>query len=425
MKDLIKKIVVALLTWEAKRVLAEKKPFIIAVTGNLGKTSTKDAVYAVLKDHFHVRRSEKSFNSDFGVPLTILGEKSAWNHPFKWLGILYRGFFVAHDKDYPTHLVLEVGADKPGDIKQVAKWLKSDIAVVTQFAEVPVHVEFFKDRNHLIKEKEYLPKSLREDGLFIYNADDHDLVQMKDRIKRRHLSYAIEKGGDAAATDVGVYGDPHGTKAKVLVKGDFVDLTLPEVLGKSSVYAALPALLIARELGVPLLHAAASLRDAEKPKGRMRLLTGMNKSVIIDDTYNSSPKAVHHGLKTLESMETKGRKIAVLGDMLELGDHARDEHYKVGLEVGRIAHMLITVGVRSRFTAEGALDAGMNDLHILECESSIDAGKELVNLIQEGDVIYVKGSQSMRMEKTVKMILASEHDPHKLLVRQDKEWLLK
>ncbi len=425
MKELIKSIIVSLLTWEAKRVLRKKKPFIIAVTGNLGKTSTKDAIYAVMRDHFHVRSSDKSFNSDFGVPLTILGEKSAWNHPLKWLGILYRGFFVASDTDYPTHLVLEVGADKPGDIKDVTSWLKTDIAVMTQFAEVPVHVEFFKDRNHLVKEKEYLPKSLHGGGLFLYSADDHDSVLMKDRINRPHLSYGIEKEGDARASDIHIYGDPSGVRAHVSVLGENVDLTLPEVLGKGAIYAALPALLIAKTLEIPLSHAARSLRDADKPKGRMRLVEGMNKSAIIDDTYNSSPKAVLHGLKTVESIEVKGRKIVVLGDMLELGDHARDEHYKVGLEVARVAHILITVGVRSRFTAEGALDGLMKDEHILECESSIDAGKELVKMIQEGDLIYIKGSQSMRMEKAIKMILAREHDADKFLVRQDKEWLLK
>lgn len=425
MKELAKKIIIAILTWEALRVLKKKKPFVIAVTGNLGKTSTKDAIYAVMKEHFHVRRSEKSFNSDFGVPLTILGEKSAWSHPLKWLGIMYRGFFVANDAQYPTHLVLEVGADKPGDIENVSKWLKLDIAVMTQFAEVPVHVEFFKDRNHLVKEKEYLPKALDKEGLFIYNADDHDSVLMKDRIKRRHLSYGIETVSDAYAHDITFYGEPDGTEAKAVVRSEEVTLVLPEVLGKSSVYAALPALLIAKELNIPLSLAVASIRDEEKPKGRMRILSGMNDSIIIDDTYNSSPKAVTHGLKSLESLEIKGRKIAVLGDMLELGLHTRDEHYKVGALVAKSAHMLITVGVRSRFIAEGALDNGMSDVHILECDNAIDAGRELAQLIREGDLIYVKGSQSMRMEKAVKMILRAEHDPDKLLVRQDKEWLLK
>jgi UDP-N-acetylmuramoyl-tripeptide--D-alanyl-D-alanine ligase len=119
MKDFIKKLTLTVITWEAKAVLVRHKPFIIGVTGNLGKTSTKDAIYAVMKDHAHVRRSEKSMNSEFGVPLTILGEKSGWNNPLKWLIIIIRGFFVPFAKDYPTHLVLEIGADRPGDIKSI------------------------------------------------------------------------------------------------------------------------------------------------------------------------------------------------------------------------------------------------------------------------------------------------------------------
>ena len=111
MKDLFKPIIIKLLTWEAKLVLAKFKPFIIGVTGNLGKTSTKDAIYAVMKEHFYVRRSEKSLNSEFGVPLTILGEKSGWGNGVKWFMILARGFFVQWNKNYPTHLVLGFSAD--------------------------------------------------------------------------------------------------------------------------------------------------------------------------------------------------------------------------------------------------------------------------------------------------------------------------
>ena len=144
MKDLFKSLVIRALIWEAKAVLARHKPFIIGVTGNLGKTSTKDAIYTVMKDHFYVRRSEKSMNSEFGVPLTILGEKSGWNSPLKWAIILLRGLFVTFAKEYPTHLVLEIGADRPGDIKSIASWIKPDITVVTQFGQVPVHIEFFK-----------------------------------------------------------------------------------------------------------------------------------------------------------------------------------------------------------------------------------------------------------------------------------------
>lgn len=432
MKDLIKPLIVKLLVWEAKLVLRRHKPFIIAVTGNLGKTSTKDAIYAVMKDSFHVRRSEKSLNSEFGVPLTILGEKSGWSSPIRWLVILGRGLLVPFAKQYPTHLVLEIGADRPGDIKSIASWLKPDIAIVTQFGQVPVHIEFFKDRDAVVAEKAHIVSALKHSGLFIYNADDHDAVNLLEKTSARKTSVGIREPADVKANDVRMYGKPlTGTEADVTIDlpaqagGQSYHLVLPEVVGKSSVYSALPALAVARELDIPLEVACAAIRDGDKPKGRMRLLQGMNGSVIIDDTYNASPKATEHGLETLSQIDTIGRKIAVLGDMLELGEFTRDEHYKIGKVAAKCAHKLYTVGIRSRITAEGALDGGMRDENIMECDTSIDAGKELVQVLQEGDVVYMKGSQGVRMERAVKMILEETHDPKRLLVRQERQWLLK
>lgn len=423
MKDLIKPVIIYLLLLEAKLVLKKKKPFVIGVTGNLGKTSTKDAIYAVMKEHLHVRRSEKSMNSEFGVPLTILGEKSGWNSPLAWLGILARGLFVPWSASYPTHLVLEIGADRPGDIKNVASWVHPDICVVTQFGQVPVHVEFFENRDAVVKEKGYLVEALKKKGVFIWNADDHDAREVLiHKTDARKVSIGIHESADVQATSVTTYGEPiEGTQADIVAGEEKQHLVLPEVLGKSPVYAALPALAVAQELGISLDIACAALREADKPKGRMRLLPGMNGSVIIDDTYNASPKATEHGLETLASLKG-ARKIAVLGDMLELGEFTRDEHYKIGQVAASKVHRLIAVGIRSRATVEGALDAGMLDENILTCDTSLDAGKELVGILGEGDVVYMKGSQSVRMERAVKMILAENHDPHKLLVRQEKEW---
>lgn len=424
MKDFIKKLTLIAITWEAKAVLVRHKPFIIGVTGNLGKTSTKDAIYAVMKDHFHVRRSEKSMNSEFGVPLTILGEKSGWNNPLKWLLIIIRGFFVAFSKEYPTHLVLEIGADRPGDIKSITSWIKPDVTVVTQFGQVPVHIEFFPSRDAVIEEKGYLVSALRDGGLFIYNADDHDSKKLLEKTKAHTLSFGIHEAADMKASNVRLYGAPlTGTEAEVSVDGATEHLVLPEVAGKSPVYCALPALLVAKFLAIPQEIACASLRDAAKPRGRMRLLQGMNTSVIIDDSYNASPKAVEHGLKTLSEIDTSGRKIAVLGDMLELGLHTRDEHYKIGKIAAKSCHKLFTVGIRSRVTAEGALDEKMLDENIMQCDTSIDAGKELVKILEPGDIVYVKGSQSMRMERAISMILASTHNPKAVLVRQEDEWM--
>lgn len=424
MKDLIKPIIIRLLTWEAKLVLAKHKPFIIGVTGNLGKTSTKDAIYAVMKQHFYTRRSEKSMNSEFGVPLTILGQKSGWNNPFKWAKILFDGVFVIWQKSYPTHIILEIGADRPYDIKSIAEWVKPDITVVTQFGQVPVHIEFFPDRDAVITEKGYLVEALKESGIFVFNADDHDAKALLEKTKARKVSFGIHEHADIKANGVRQYGHPiEGTEADVVVDGATNHVVLPEVIGRSPIYCALPALAVARELAIPLEIACASLRDADKPKGRMRLLSGMNSSIIIDDTYNASPKATEHGLKTLSDMETSGRKIAVLGDMLELGVHTRDEHYKIGLEAAKSCHKLYTVGIRARVIAEGALDGGMLDENIMQCDTAIDAGKELVQVVAPQDIIYMKGSQGIRMERTVKMILAETHDPKHVLVRQEKEWL--
>lgn len=426
MKDLLKPIIVKLLVWEAKLVLARQKPFIIGVTGNLGKTSTKDAIYAVMKDHFHVRRSEKSLNSEFGVPLTILGEKSGWSSPAAWIGILFRGLLVPWARQYPSHLVLEIGADRPGDIESICSWLTPNITIVTQFGQVPVHIEFFKDRDAVVEEKGYLVAALKESGLFIYNADDHDAEKLLQKTTARKVGIGIHEKADLQAQDVRLYGSPvAGTEADITADGATQHLVLPEVVGKSAVYSSLPALAVARELGISLEVACAAVRDGDKPKGRMRILQGMNGVVIIDDTYNASPKAVEHGLKSLSEMECKGRKIAVLGDMLELGEFTRDEHYKIGLEAAKCVHKLYTVGIRSRIIAEGALDGGMLDENIMQCDTSIDAGKELVQILKEGDIVYMKGSQGVRMERAVKMILAETHDPKKVLVRQERQWLLR
>jgi UDP-N-acetylmuramoyl-tripeptide--D-alanyl-D-alanine ligase len=423
MKDLFKFVVVRLLVWEAKLVLARHKPFIIGVTGNLGKTSTKDAIFAAMKDHFHVRRSEKSLNSEFGVPLTILGERSGWNNPIKWLFILARGLAVPFDRQYPSHLVLEIGADRPGDIKSITEWLKPDIAIVTQFGQVPVHIEFFKDRDAVVEEKSHLVSALKETGVFIFNADDHDAVKLLEKTSARKVGVGIHEQADVKANNVKTYGDPlEGTEADIAIDGNTYHLVLPEVVGKSPVYSALPAFAVARELNISLEVACAALRDGDKPKGRMRLLPGMNGSMIIDDTYNASPKATEHGLKSLSEIDAKGRKIAVLGDMLELGEFTRDEHYKIGELAGKSVHKLYTVGIRARTMAEGALDAGMADESIMQCDTSIDAGKELVQILQPGDVVYMKGSQGVRMERAVKMILAETHPPEKFLVRQERQW---
>ncbi|MFA7315355.1 MAG: Mur ligase family protein [Candidatus Paceibacterota bacterium] len=142
-KIIAKTLVVQIITWQAKMILRRYKPKIIAITGSVGKTSTKDAIFTVLSKFKSVRKSEKSFNSEIGLPLTILGLPNGWNNMYLWLENIARGFWLLMKRhEYPEWLVLEVGAGKPGDITSVAKWLAPDIVVVTRFPDKPVHVEF-------------------------------------------------------------------------------------------------------------------------------------------------------------------------------------------------------------------------------------------------------------------------------------------
>jgi UDP-N-acetylmuramoyl-tripeptide--D-alanyl-D-alanine ligase len=165
MKNFFKSVVVRGLTFEARCVLKKYHPRIIAVTGSVGKTSTKDAIFTAISGDVHARKSEKSFNSEIGVPLTILGLANAWSNPFLWFKNLLDGLLlIVFKQEYPEWLVLEVGADRPGDIESVAAWLKPDVAVFTRLPDVPVHVEFFSSPEEVIKEKKFLAYALKAGG---------------------------------------------------------------------------------------------------------------------------------------------------------------------------------------------------------------------------------------------------------------------
>ena len=173
MKNVLKSVVVKILIWEARLLLKRAKPTIVAVTGNVGKTSTKDAIYSVLKDHKRTRKSEQGFNTDIGVPLTILGLRNAWNDPIRWFKNIIDGLLEAlHPGKYPEVLVLEIGVDHPGDMKKLASWVKPDVVVITRLPDVPVHVEFFDSPEAVVQEKLELLKALKPDGIFVYNNDD-------------------------------------------------------------------------------------------------------------------------------------------------------------------------------------------------------------------------------------------------------------
>ncbi len=251
MKNICKKIIVFLLTLEARAFLACFKPTVIAVTGTVGKTSAKDAIAAALAPFVFVRKSEKSYNSDIGVPLTILGEKNQWNNPLGWLFVFLRSLFflvtryTLHATRYPRFLVVEIGTDRPGDIRAIVKWLKPHIVVVTRLSHAPVHIENFSSVGELIAEKGALVSGLRKGGSLIVNADDTDVLAFRALapLGTRFISFGTSERADIRA-------------------GEFASRIRTEgVLGNPPLYAALAALTVAKALGFDLARAARALSE--------------------------------------------------------------------------------------------------------------------------------------------------------------------
>lgn len=428
MKEFLKKIVIKILIFESRLVLKKYQPKIVAITGSVGKTSTKDAIFAMLSRFTHVRKSEKSYNSQIGLPLTILGLSNAWNSPSGWFMNIFSGFWLIVSKQkYPKWLVLEVGVGKPGDMRETASWLRTDIVVMTAIGEMPVHVEFFDSRDHLIREKSELILTLKKEGCLILNVDDEDILKMKEKAKRKTFTYGFSVGASVQATNDLIFFDkntPKGITFKVEVAGGNLPVIREGVFGRNHIYSALASLAVAHALSLNMLEAIDTLKNYQVAPGRMCLLYGIRDSLLIDDTYNSSPNACESALNTLGSLpKGEGRKVAVLGDMLELGKYTFEAHKNMGKLAKEIVDILVVVGPRAQGMKDGALEAGMDSKNIFEFSNSWLAGEFLVGFVASGDMVLVKGSQSMRMERTVLAIMQDTENKEKLLVRQDSEWL--
>ncbi len=428
---LIKKIVVWILTVEARLILRKYKPTIIAVTGSVGKTSTKDAIYTVLKNgKGFVRKSDKSMNSEIGLPLTVIGLPNAWKSFGGWMSNIVKGLQIIFTKnEYPDTLILEVGADHPGDIRRPARWLRPHVAVITRISMTPVHVEFFHSPEEVFEEKVSLAEAVRPGGTVILFADEPKILTIAERIKNPDLQ--ILTFGTAATSHIkgsnnrNIYenGAPTGMSFDIDIDGVTNSISLKGIIGSTYMYPLLAAAAVGKARGMSVETIARSLPAYKAPPGRMKIIPGISSSTLIDDTYNSSPDAAFAALETLKSIESKGSKFAVLADMMELGKYSGTEHRKVGAYVAITAEHLITVGPRSRSgTADEAMKIGMSRNSVHSFGSSLEAIPFLTQTLRPGDVVLIKGSQSMRMEHIVKALMTQPDRAGDLLVRQEKEW---
>ncbi len=427
MKALFKAVLIWILMTEAKYILRRYKPKIIAVSGSVGKTSTKDAIYTALSKKYFVRKSEKSLNTEFGVPLTIIGRPNAWSNPFLWVKNIVGGLLLIfiHEK-YPEWLVLEVGSDHPGDIKWFSKWLSLDAVLLTRFPDLPVHVEFFDSPEDVNDEDYSIVSALSMDGTLFINSDDPEITKRASAWHGKVVRYGFDDGADVQGSGFEnmLTDDPEtsGISFAISSHGESEHITLPKVIGKTHAYPLIAGAAVAFEHGVSLSDSREAFLTHTPPKGRMRLLKGEKGTIIIDDTYNSSPVAVEEAVSAFKNLSTHRRTIVAFGDMLELGNYSIEAHKQAGKELAEIADILVTVGVRAHFTALGAAAAKMKKKSIFECRTAEDAGVFIEQLMEEGDVIFIKGSQSVRMERCVEQIMNEPERKEELLVRQEAEW---
>ncbi len=431
------KIIQLKLKFFAKKIIKKYNPKIIGITGSVGKTSAREAIYTVLSSKYNVRQSIKNYNNEIGVPLTVIGGVAPGKSVFRWLKIFKHALelIIFKDKEYPEILILEMGVDRVGDMEYLNSILKCDIGVVTMIGSS--HLEFFGTINKIKKEKELLIKNLKKSGWAILNYDNKETRKMINASKVKVSTYGFEERADIKAQEIkfnflnegktkNSLTDLSGVNFKINYNGSSVPVLLPNAISNNSIYSALSAVSVGIAYEMNLINISKALYNLKALPGRMNLLKGIKNTIIIDDTYNSSPQSCFSVLDVIEKMPLKNNvsKFAVFGDMLELGGNSEEEHIKVGNYLVKSGvDKLIVVGERSRDIARGAKNAGMKNNNIFHFSNTDLAGRFIQERIKKGDLILIKGSQGMRMEKIVKEIMAEPLRSKELLVRQDSQWI--
>jgi UDP-N-acetylmuramoyl-tripeptide--D-alanyl-D-alanine ligase len=419
MKIILQKILYIL----SKLILLRYKPKVIGITGSVGKTSAKEAVYTILRKKFKVQRNIKNYNNEIGLPLTIIGSETGGKNIIKWLLIFMKALLMLVYWPYPKILILEMGADKPGDIRYLTRLASCYIGIITAIGKQPVHLEFFRSLEHLAREKAYIISHLMPQSWAIVNIDDDTVRTVIEKTKAQIITVGI--GNEEAklkASNIN-YSLETGLNFKAHYEGNTVPFKLNNMLGTPQVYAALNAIAVGLIFKMNLVDISEALKDYQSPRGRLNILKGIKDTIIIDDSYNSSPLACQQALEILSQVSASGRKIACLGNMEELGENSRRAHREIGrLLVDLRIDLLFAVGEKAKDIAEAALEKNMNQENIFTFANSDEAKKAVQNELHSGDVVLVKGSQSTRMERITKELIAEPLRAKELLIRQDKSW---
>ncbi len=429
----MEKIITKILKFFSKLVLKKYKPEIIAITGSLGKTSAKEAISQMLGSKYRIWQTKGNFNNQIGVPFTILGiDKSPKKSIVGWIIVFIKSFMlvIKTDKNYPKKIVVEMGADHVGDIEYLVDFIDVSIGVLTKIASV--HLEFFKSIDNILKEKTKIFKNIKKDGWAVINIDDDKLRDYRPRITHCNvMTYGIDIEADVWATDLQIIRKEHfvGMNFKIRYKGNVIPIFLPRALGKTQVYAFLAGASVALIHGINLVEISILADKYFSPRGRTNLLKAINNSNVIDDTYNSSPQAVKMALNLLYEIKEKeiikGKITVVLSDMLEIGASSEDRHREIGRYIAEKGlnsiNYLLTTGNMAKYIKESAISSGFDQKFAMYFESKKELTEYLKTIIENDDLILVKGSRGTKMERVVYEIMADKHLADNLLVSDWKD----
>jgi len=350
---------------------------VIGITGSVGKSTTKELAAEVLDQRFITLKNEGNLNNEIGLPLTLLS--------------LSEGHQCA---------VLEMGFYVPGEIAFLCDLALPQVGVVTNIGTV--HAERAGSQEQIARGKAELVQSLPPDGMAILNYDDPWVRGMATQTKARVFFYGLDPQADLWADRVEGLG-LDGIRFRLHYQREVLHLRVP-LIGRHSVHAALRATAVGLVEGLTWQEIVAGLRSQHAQLRLMAVRTGTG-ALLLDDTYNASPESTLAALNLLAEID--GRRVAVLGDMLELGQYERNGHEMVGVRAAEVVDELVTVGERSRMIAETARSAGLAPGVITELETTDQAIQLLSGRLQTGDVVLVKGSHGMRMDRIVTVLEAS------------------
>ncbi|OGD65817.1 hypothetical protein A3F08_01880 [Candidatus Berkelbacteria bacterium RIFCSPHIGHO2_12_FULL_36_9] len=371
----------------AVRVLNQTHPDIIGVTGSVGKSSAKEAIFCVLKEKYKnkIIKSAGNFNSEIGTPLSILGFKLApylWQWPF----ILLIAFFRSYINEFNplkniSILVLEFAADMPGDIYYLTSFIKPKIAVITYIGEA--HLEFFESIDAIAMEKANLVRALPYDGWSVLNFDNEYCRKIGSAKKDKVIFYGLNKKADLWASNIEINKDGTNFILHSKIKEKEVHI---KTIGKQQVYAVLAAICVGMKYNLEIDGIINSLTEYQSLPGRDLIIRGINDSYIIDSSYNANPTSMKAALETLRNIKTNGKKIAVLGGMKEIGKISSKAHKEIAETAQKIADQVILVG--DDFKSEKA------DKWFINSGQATDF---LLDRIEKDDIILIKGSHALEM----------------------------